>query len=102
MIKKLLGGVFALVLTTSIVATAAEPAGIEVQMRNFVGRMGVVVAHPNVKTEADGSMLVSFQAEKDGMYYLVYTSGPKKGMTATSVNVTKPGPVTANIKTPAK
>ena len=102
MIKKLLGGVFALVLTTSIVATAAEPAGIEVQMRNFIGRMGVVDAHPKVKTEADGSMLVSFQAEKDGMYYLVYTSGPKKGMTATSVNVTKPGPVTAKIKTPAK
>jgi hypothetical protein len=98
MFKKLLGGVLALVMVSGLVAKAAEPAGIEVRMRNSIGRMGLVSAHPTVKTEADGSMVVSFQAEKDGTYYLVYTSGPKKGKTATSVNVSKAGPVTTKIK----
>jgi hypothetical protein len=98
MFKKLLGGGLALMMVSALVVKAAEPAGIEVRMRNFIGRMGLINAHPTVKTEADGSMIVSFQAEKDGTYYLVYTSGPKKGKTATSVNVTKPGPVTAKIK----
>ena len=98
MIKKLFGGVLAVILMASVVANAAEPAAIEVRMRNGIGRMALVTANPTVKTEADGSMTVSFQAEKDGMYYLVYASGPKKGQTATSVQVTKPGPVTTKIK----
>lgn len=98
MIKNVFCGVLALIMMASVVATAAEPAGIEVSMRNSIGRMSVVNAHPTVKTEADGSMVVSFQAEKDGMYYLVYTSGPKKGKTATSIQVQKPGPVTTKIK----
>lgn len=98
MIKKLFCGVLAVALMASVVAKAAEPAAFEVQMRNSIGRMSVVNTHPSVKTEADGSMVVSFQAEKDGMYYLVYTSGPKKGKTATSIQVQKPGPVTTKVK----
>ena len=98
MIKKLLGGVLALVMMTGVLATAAEPVGIEVRMRNSIGRLGVVGAKATVKTEADGSMVVSFQAPKEGTYYLVYSSGPKKGKNATTINVSKPGPVTTKIK----
>ena len=98
MIKKLFCGVLALAMVAGGVATAAEPSAIEVRMRNTSGRMGLMDAHPKVTTEADGTMVVSFQADKDGTYFLVYTSGPKKGQTATTVNVSKPGPVTAKIK----
>lgn len=95
---KLFCGILALVLMTSVVASAAEPVSFEVRMRNSIGRLAVVNAHPTVKTEANGSMIVSFQADKEGTYYLVYTSGPKTGKNATSVNVSKPGPVTARVK----
>jgi len=98
MTKKLFCGVLALIMTAVIAINAAEPASIEVWMRNSIGKMSVINAHPTVKTEADGSMVVSFQAEKDGTYSLIYASGPKKGQTATRINVTKPGPVTAKIK----
>ena len=98
MVKKLLGSVIAVILMASIAMQAAEPVGFEVRMRNSIGRMGMVNAHPTVKTEADGTMVVSFQAEKEGTYALVYTSGPKKGQTATRINVSKPGPVTTRIK----
>jgi hypothetical protein len=97
MVKKLLGSVIAVILMASAIE-AAEPVGFEVRMRNSIGRMGMVNTHPTVKTEADGTMVVSFQAEKEGTYYLVYTSGPKKGKTATSIQVQKPGPVTAKVK----
>ena len=96
--KKLFCCVLALVLMTGLVASAAEPVGIEVRMRNSIGRLGVIDTKPTVKTEADGSMVVSFQAAKEGTYVLVYTSGPKKGKTATRINVSKPGPVTTKIK----
>ena len=98
MINKLLCSVLAAVLMMSAIANAAEPVSFEVRMRNSIGRLGVVNSHPTVKMEADGSMTVSFQAEKEGTYYLIYTSGPKKGKNATSVNVSKSGPVTAKVK----
>ena len=96
---KLFCGILALVMMASVVVgTAAEPVGIEVRMRNSIGLLGLVDAKPTVKTEANGSMVVSFQASKEGTYYLVYTTGPKKGKNAASVNVAKPGPVTTKIK----
>ena len=98
MITKLFCGVLAFVMMASVVATAAEPVGIEVRKRNAIGRLGMVNVQPSVKTEADGTMVVSFQAAEEGTYVLVYTSGPKKGKTAIRLNVAKPGPVTARIK----
>ena len=98
MIKKLFCGVLALVLMTGILANAAEPVGIEVRKRNSIGRLGLVKVQPTVKTEPDGTMVVSFHAAEEGTYILVYTSGPKRGKTATRINVIKPGPVTAKIK----
>ena len=98
MIKKLLCGVLAVIVMASVVANATEPAGIEIRKRNSIGRLTVTSIKPTVKTEADGTIVVTFQASEEGTYYLVYTSGPKKGKNATSVNVPKPGPVTAKIK----
>ncbi|HEX8897816.1 MAG TPA: hypothetical protein VF751_03895 [Chthoniobacterales bacterium] len=98
MIKKLFCGVLTLMLMASVVANAAEPVGIEVRMRNSIGRLGVLNVHPTVKTEADGTMVVSFQAPEEGTYVLVYTTGRNKGKTATRINVGKPGPVTTKIK----
>ena len=98
MIKNLFCCVTAFAVLASVVATATEPVGIEVRKRNAIGRLGVVNVQPAVKMEADGTMVVSFHAKEEGTYILVYTSGPKKGKTATSLNVTRPGPVTARIK----
>src|ERR1043165_7755527 len=98
MIKKSFCGVLALVMMTGILANAAEPAGIEVRKRNSIGRLGLVKVQPVVKTEADGTMAVSFHVSAEGTYILVYTSGPKRGKAATRINVIKPGPVTAKVK----
>jgi hypothetical protein len=80
-----------------VVAKAADP-GIEIRKRNSIGRLALTGIKPTVKTEADGTMIVSFQAPADGTYYLIYTNGPKAGKNATSVNVAKAGPATVKIK----
>ena len=98
MIKKSFCGVLALVMMKGILANAAEPVGIEVRKRNSIGRLGLVKVQPVVKTEADGTMVVSFHVSEEGTYILVYTSGPKRGKAATRINVIKPGPVTAKVK----
>ncbi|MFN2621968.1 MAG: hypothetical protein ABR611_03900 [Chthoniobacterales bacterium] len=98
MIKKLFCGVLAVIIMASVVANAAEPVGIEIRKRNSIGRLGIVNVQPTVKTEADGTIVVSFQAPEEGTYVLVYTTGTNKGKTATRINVTKPGPATAKIK----
>jgi hypothetical protein len=102
MIKKLFCGVFAIVLMAVVGAKAAGPVGIEIRMRNSIGRLGVTTIQPTVKTKADGSVTVSFQAPSEGTYVLVYTTGPGKGKTAARINVAKPGPVTTEIKAGSK
>jgi hypothetical protein len=98
MIKKILCGVLAITMMIGVAANAAEPVKIEVWKRNSIGRLATLNLQAAVKTEADGSLVVSFQAPGEGTYILVYTSGPNKGKTATRLNVTKPGPVTTKIK----
>ena len=95
---KLFSGILALVFIGTAVVNAAEPPALELRMRNSIGRMGVVKVPVAVKAEADGSVVASFQAPKDGTYILVYTNGPKVGKTAARLNVSKPGPVTTKIK----
>ena len=95
---KLICGIFALALMAGAVARAAETPGLEVRKQSAIGRMGLVNVEVGVKAEADGSLLASFQAPGAGTYILVYTSGPKVGKTATRINVSKPGPVTAKIR----
>jgi hypothetical protein len=97
---KIFCGVLAFILMAGAVANAVEPVGIEVRKRNSIGRLGVVNLQVAVKTEADGSLVVSFRAPEEGTYVLVYTSGPNKGKAATRINVAKPGPVMTKIKRP--
>ena len=85
-------------MMAGVAATAAEPIGIEVRKRSAIGRLGLVRVQLAIKTEADGSLVVSFQAPEEGTYVLNYTSGPKTGKVATIIRVEKPGPVTAKIK----
>src|SRR5438270_6059743 len=94
---KLFCGILAVAMMAGVAASAAEPVGIEVRKRSAIGRLGVVRVQVVVKAEADGSVVVSFQAPEAGTYVLVYTSGPDVGKTATRINVEKPGPVTTKI-----
>ena len=82
----------------AVIASAAEPPTLEVRKRSAIGRLGLVNVQVAVKAEANGSFVASFQAPEEGTYVLVYTSGPNKGKTATRINVSKPGPVTAKFK----
>jgi hypothetical protein len=102
MIKKLWCGLLAIILMATVVASAAEPVGIAIRKRNAIGRIGLTNIKPTVKTEAGGSMAVTFQAPSEGTYVLVYTTGPNKDKIATSINVAKPGPVTTKIKGASK
>lgn len=80
------------------VVNANDPVGIEVRKRNAIGLLALVKVQLAVKTEADGTAVVSFQAPETGTYFLNYTSGPAKGKVATRVRVEKPGPVTTKVK----
>ena len=82
------------------VANGAEPPRFEVRTRSAIGRLGVVHVQLTTKMEADGSVVVSFQAPDAGTYVLNYTSGPKTGKVAATVRVEKAGPVTTKIKSP--
>ena len=95
---KLFCGILALVMMAGVAAKANEPVGFEVRKRNSIGRLGLVRVQVAAKAEANGNVVVSFQAPEAGTYVLVYTSGPDVGKTATRINVEKPGPVTTKIK----
>ena len=95
--RKLFCGVLAAVMLASVAAQAGETVGIEVRKRSAIGRLGLIRGEVGVKTEADGTLVVSFKAQEPGTYVLVYTSGPNRGKTATSINVEKAGPVTTKI-----
>lgn len=96
--RKLLCGILALVLIAGAVAKAAETPSMEVRKWSAIGQLGLVNVEVAVKAEADGSLLASFQAPDAGTYILVYASGRHTGKTATRINVSRPGPVTAKIK----
>src|SRR5438067_6233696 len=95
---KLFCGILAVAMMAGIATSAAEPVGIEVRKRSAIGRLGLVRVQVAVKTEADGSLVVSFQETEAGTYGLNYTSGPAKGKVATAVRGEKAGPVTTKIK----
>ena len=97
---RLFCGILALVMMGSVVANAAEPVGLEVRKRNSIGRLGLVKVQLTQKAEADGTVVVTFQAPEPGTYVLNYTSGPANGKVAGTVRVEKAGPVTTKIKRP--
>ena len=87
-----------LVMMACGVANATEAPAFEVRKRNAIGRLGLVNVQLAVKAEADGTVVVSFQAPEAATYVLNYTNGPRKGKVATAVRVEKAGPVTTKIK----
>ncbi|MEN3368273.1 MAG: hypothetical protein V7609_416 [Verrucomicrobiota bacterium] len=95
---KLFCGILALGIMACGAANATEPLGFEVRKRNSIGRLGLVNVQLAVKTETDGTVVVSFHAPEAGTYSLRYTSGPDKGKVATALRVEKAGPVTTKIK----
>jgi hypothetical protein len=95
---RLVCGILALVIMICGAVKATEPPGFEVRKRSSIGRLGLVNVQLTVKTEADGTVVISFQAPESGTYVLNYTSGPAKGKVATIVRVEKAGPVTTKIK----
>jgi hypothetical protein len=95
---RLLCGILVLVMMACGVVNATEPPGFEVRKRNAIGRLGLVNVQLTVKTEAEGTVVISFQAPEPGTYLLNYTSGPAKGKVAAIVRVEKAGPVTTKIK----
>lgn len=95
---KLFCGLLMVALLACGIADAVEPPRFEVRTRNSIGRLGRVNAQLTVKTEADGTLVVSFQAPEAATYVLNYASGPKAGKVAATVRVEKAGPVTAKVK----
>jgi hypothetical protein len=95
---RLFCGLLAFVIMAGEALKATEPPGFEVRKRNSIGRLGLVDVQLTTKTEAGGTVVVSFQAPESGTYVLNYTSGPAKGKVATIVRVEKAGPVTTKIK----
>lgn len=97
---KLFCGMLAGVILACGLANAVEPPMFEVRTRSAIGRLGLVRVQLTTKAEADGSVVVSFQAPDAGTYVLNYTSGPKAGKVAATVRVEKAGPVTTKVKSP--
>ncbi len=94
---KVICSILAIVVVSCATLMATEPIGLEVRKRNSIGRLGLVKVQLTTKAEADGTLVVSFQAPEAGTYTLNYTNGPKKGKTATIVRVEKAGPVSTKI-----
>jgi hypothetical protein len=95
---KLCSGIIALALMACAMAEAAGTPTFEVRKRNSIGLLGLVNVEVAVQTEADGSLLASFQAPDAGTYVLIYTNGRSEDKVAIRINVWRPGPVTAKIK----
>lgn len=94
---KLFCGILAVAMIAGV-ATAYESVGIEVRKSSVIGSLGVMRVQVETKAEADGSVVVSFQAPEEGTYFLAYSKGPDRGKIAKIVRVQKAGPVTAKIK----
>jgi hypothetical protein len=95
---RLFCGLLTVVMLAGGVLNAAEPLSFEVRKRNSIGRLGRVNVQLAMKTEADGTVVVSFQAPEAGTYILNYTSGPANGKVAATIRVEKPGPVSTKVK----
>ena len=79
-------------------AKAAEPGGFELRKRSTIGQLGLVKAQLTTKAEADGTVVVSFQAPEAGTYFIIYTRGPYTGKAAAIVRANKAGPVATRVR----
>jgi hypothetical protein len=99
---KLLCGFLALALLACVTANAAEPPTFEVRKRDAVGELKVVEIPFRSLPEANGIVVLTFQAPEPGAYVFIYTNGPDKGKVAKIIDVKEAGPVTTEVKTRAQ
>src|SRR3954470_19062135 len=99
---KLFCGILAFVLMACVAASAAEPPTFEVRKRDAVGELSVVQIPFRSLPEANGTVVLTFQAPESGTYVFIYTNGPDKGKVAKIISVTEAGPVTTEVNTRAQ
>ena len=99
---KLLCGILALALMACVAANAGEPPTFEVRKRDSVGELSVVQVPFRSLPEANGTVVLTFQAPESGTYAFIYTNGPDKGKVAKIISVAAAGPVTTEVKTRAQ
>lgn len=99
---KLLCGVLAIVLMACVAANAGEPPTFEVRKRDSVGELKVVEIPFRSLPEANGVVVLTFNAPESGTYAFIYTNGPDKGKVAKIIDVAQAGPVTTEVKTRAQ
>jgi hypothetical protein len=98
---KLFCGILAFVLMACVAASAGEPPTFEVRKRDAVGELKVVEIPFRSLPEANGTVVLTFQAPESGTYVFIYTNGPDKGKVAKIISV-EAGPVTTEVKTRAQ
>src|SRR3954470_22903647 len=99
---KLFGGILALLLTVCVAASAGEPPTFEGRKRDAVGELKVVEIPFRSQPEANGIVIMTFQAPESGTYAFIYTSGPDKGKLAKVIDAGQAGPVTTEVPTRAQ
>src|SRR3954469_7944501 len=99
---KLLSGILALALMAGVAANAGEPPTFEVRKRDAVGELKVVEIPFRSLPEANGTVVLTFNAPESGTYVFLYTNGPDKGKVAKIIDVAQAGPVTTEVKTRAQ
>ena len=99
---KLLCGILAPVLMVCFAASAGEPPTFEVRKRDAVGELRVVEIPFRSQPEANGIVVMTFNAPESGTYAFIYTNGPDKGKLAKVIDVSQAGPVTAEVPTRAQ
>jgi len=100
--SKLICGILALVMMAGIAASAGEPLTFEVRKRDAVGELKVVEIPFRSLPEANGIVVLTFNAPESGTYAFIYTNGPDKGKVAKIIDVAQAGPVTTEVKTRAQ
>ncbi|MFZ1218088.1 MAG: hypothetical protein WAO00_02290 [Chthoniobacterales bacterium] len=99
---KLLCGILVLALMAGVAANAGEPPTFEVRKRDAVGELSVVQVPFRSLPEANGTVVLTFQAPESGTCVFIYTNGPDKGKVAKIISVSAAGPVTTEVKTRAQ
>jgi hypothetical protein len=102
MTKIIFCGILLLALMAGAAANAAEQPTFEVRKRDAVGELRPVQIPFRSRPEANGKVILTFQAPESGTYVFIYTNGPDKGKVAKIIEVHQPGPVTSEVKTRAQ
>src|SRR3954464_13254870 len=98
---KLLCSILAVVLMACVAASAGDPPTFEVRKRDAVGELKVVEIPFRSLPEANGKVILNFNAPESGYYAFIYTNGPDKGKVAKVMDV-EAGPVTTEVPTRAQ